>query len=178
MTLNYAYDLLGRLIKITYPDQSFATYSYFGPHLKEIMHYDVQRQPLYRHLYTNYVLAGNLITAKLAGQCGEIHYSYNKLNRITHIETPLWKESISSYDPVGNLLKRTIEDSKGSLNYEYTYDDLYQLTSEKGFLDQTCINDSLYNQIENNHLKRIHKASRFISGVVPKYKAAKPCPNS
>src|SRR3546814_12972043 len=52
-----------------------------------------------------------------------------------------WKESGIIYDKVGNLLQKTLTDVAGTVISHYTYDDLYQLSSEQGIHVQDYLND-------------------------------------
>jgi YD repeat-containing protein len=79
-----------------------------------------------------------------------VDYQYDPLQRLVSTIAPQWQEIAKYYDPAGNLLERQVADIQGTLDYHYTYDDLYQLTSETGFQPQTYQNDSLYNRISKN----------------------------
>lgn len=149
LILKYEYDLLGRIVKIIYPDSSSANYVYKGSNLKKIVRQNTQDQPLYEHGYS-YDLSGNIVKTKLAGNCGEIEYTYNVLNQPTRIVAPFWEETLTSYDPVGNLRERTIQDMRGLTTCQYDYDDLYQLKTEQGIADHDYIHDSLYNAVHKD----------------------------
>ena len=72
------------------------------------------------------------------------------MQRIVSQKAPHWETS-HTYDAVGNLVSRELTDSQGSLNYTYTYDDLYQLSSETGHVSHTYAHDSLQNRIAKNN---------------------------
>ena len=153
LSLKYESDRLGRVVKITYPDESYAVYAYQGTRYKTINRFDAKGQKIYAHDYQEYDRIGNVVRAKLAGQCGQIHYAYDLLNRPTSIQAPNWKETVSTYDGAGNLLEKTLEDAKGPITCTYGYDDLYQLKSEEGIATNKICNDSLYNHVEKNQRK-------------------------
>jgi len=88
----------------------------------------------------------------LPGQAGEIEFKYDLLQRLTSLKAPHWQETVpeKGYDAVGNLLQRQVVDAQGLVDYIYTYDDLYQLSSEKGHASNTYTNDSIYNRVAKN----------------------------
>ncbi len=156
LVMRYDYDGLGRRTKIIYPDQSFAVYLYNPFHLKKVIRFNAQGKPLYNHVYKEYDLSGNLLTAQLPGAAGQWRQDYDRLNRPILLQAPSWREAAFDYDPVGNLLRRTVEDPEGSIACKYTYDDLYQLKSERGIASHDYLNDSRCNHIQIDTDKRIH----------------------
>ena len=150
-TLSYTYDQLDRPLTIILPDQSAIHYTYTSHYLSRIDRIKESRIA-YSHHYTDYDQAENLLGMKLPGQAGRIEFKYDLLQRLVSMKAPHWQETVSEkgYDAVGNLLQRQIVDAQGIVDYIYTYDDLYQLSSEKGHASHTYANDSLYNRVAKN----------------------------
>ena len=139
-------DYLGRTTEVTLPDGSGIAYSFHASQLKTVTRFDVNKSDVYTHCYDSYDLSGALSTAILARTSGKLQYTYDILGRINEIACPQWKEEISLYDAVGNILKSSITDSQGETPFSYHYDDLYQLTGEKGFFAHDYTYDSFYNR--------------------------------
>lgn len=150
-TLAYTYDSLDRPLIITLPDQTEIRYVYNGHYLARIDRVK-NNQVAYSHSYTKFDKAENLLGMDLPGQAGAIEFEYDLMQRLTTVKAPHWQEIIppNGYDAAGNLLKRQVSDTKGTIDYRYTYDDLYQLTSEEGHLSNTYANDSLCNRVAKN----------------------------
>ena len=78
------------------------------------------------------------------------NFSHDKLGRLTQFSSAHYSLENLQYDPVGNLsslIKKTpIDKSKAS----FSYDDLYQLTEEKGLVNHTYTHDSLYNRTQKD----------------------------
>lgn len=151
LTLAYTYDQLDRPLTMTLPDQSTIQYVYNAHNLTAVNRIR-DGQLLYSHQYTGYDQAGNLLQVQLPGQAGTISYQYDILQRLISTQAPNWQETVPAdgYDAVSNLLQRQVIDAQGTLDYVYTYDNLYQLTSETGSLSNTYSNDSLYNRVSKN----------------------------
>jgi RHS repeat-associated protein len=147
LAFSYSYDSHDRLLNVTLPDQSSILYSYNGPYLKTVQRI-IDNQPAYTHTYSSYDQAENLLQVELPKDLGTVNYRYDLLQRLIATESPNWQEKVpdDGYGPVSNLLERQVTDHLGTVNYSYTYDDLYQLTSEKGNQSHTYSNDSLYNR--------------------------------
>ncbi|MBU4477832.1 MAG: hypothetical protein KKH34_01890, partial [Candidatus Omnitrophica bacterium] len=125
-TISYEYDVLGNRTKLTYPDNSYITYSYDemnrleklmadGSSLIAEYEYDV----LSRRKTLNY--ANGTASA----------YQYDNLNRLVSLACSVQPEAWSvnySYDKVGNRI--TKDETRGTSAValtSYDYDDIYQL---------------------------------------------------
>lgn len=147
LTLKYAYDSMGRLVNVIFPDQTQSQYTYKGQLITSVSRQKANHS--YIHSYDSYDLAGHLTTSTLIGKAGTIKACYDLLGRVTKIEAPNWN-SLLAYDAAGNLIDQQINDSEGNNSCSYTYDDLYQLKSETGSTPNTYQYDSLYNRISKN----------------------------
>lgn len=149
LTNEYSYDGLGRCKLVNLPDQSQIAYAYDAAHLKEVQRVK-DGKLVYVHKYTRFDLAGSNIESTLAGSGGAMEYAYDLTGHVKQITSKEWKQNSAEYDPVGNLLNRTIEDSVGNVSSTYSYDDLYQLKNETGNASHTYVCDSINNRILKN----------------------------
>jgi len=137
LSLTYAYDRTGRPIEVTLPDQSGIAYSYRSKFLDKVTRIDSNKNPIYTHTYQ--YERGQLHSAKLIENGGTLLYDYDRLGRLTAIQSPHCNEQLT-YDSAGNLTGQKLN---GNANH-YTYNDLYQLTSEN---QHTYVYDSHYNRL-------------------------------
>lgn len=172
LTLKYEIDAHGRPSKVISPDKSEIHYHYEGMRLKEIARYDMNCVKHYQHVYLEYDLSGHVLQAQLPGAVGKINISYDLCGRTTAIRHFGWTEEIpeGGYDKSGNLLKVKTSDALGSINHQFTYDDLYQLKSEKGVSQHKYIYDSLYNRTEKDSKKtQLNSLNQVLSDGDKKY---------
>lgn len=155
LTIAYQRDSLGRVTIVEYPDGTTANYTYnplqltqvtYGPHI---------------HKYY-YDTAARLKRTEMIANTGEVHYTHDLSGQLTNIDNANWKQNNLTYDPNGNLIYYTLHDLAGTTQATFTYDNLNQLTSEKGILSHTYAHDSLNNRTRknddpysNNHLNQI-----------------------
>ena len=150
LSLRYLNDKLGRTVQLTLPDDSSIVYRYESSKMKEISRLNSSGASSYKHSYDNYDLSGLLLRTTLPGATGSVQYGYDRLGRVKEINASKWKETIPTYDPIGNILEKRIDDALGESITGYSYDDLYQLTGEKGDHPHRYIYDSLYNRREKD----------------------------
>ncbi len=136
-TLQRTFDEMGRPTRLILPDDSSVKYAYDGHHLKQVAYGN------YVHTYLYRDRGGNVLEALLPSGV-KVSYSYDDLERLRSINTYGYSQSIDEYDQVGNILKLTTQGE----TLVYTYDDLYQLSSEPG---HTYQHDSLFNRTEHNN---------------------------
>ncbi|MBJ7450351.1 MAG: RHS repeat-associated core domain-containing protein, partial [Parachlamydiales bacterium] len=145
-TLNFSYDNLNRQIGLTLPDQSSVNYIYGALHLNAIQRLDVNQHIQYTHDYLERDLRGNVL--KSQGLEGVQEYTYDILGRYSSITSEFFAENDYLYDDVDNLHSLTSKDIRGTRQHTFSYDELYQLTSENGEGYHTYSNDSLSNRVE------------------------------
>lgn len=148
LSIRYSYDLLDRLIQLTLPDEGFIDYTYQGPHLSSVTRLD-KTGTLYKHQYLKHTLLGQIKKTSLAAEVAEVDYNYDLKGMPRALESVHLKEEIQR-DSLDNPTRRLVRDSVGSLEYNYTYDDLNQLAQETGAFTHTFVNDSLYNHVEKD----------------------------
>lgn len=150
LTNLYEHDFLGRLTKLTLPDNSKVEYIYEGPCLTQVQRLSSSDQPLYQHRYVAFNPNLKPLKAELIGQVGTVEYTYDLLNRPTKITSQPYEELIS-YDSVGNILKRSknsysytdLDQLKSESAHDYAYDALNNLVAK----DQESYSVNLLNQI-------------------------------
>jgi len=152
LTTTYIYDRTGRMKSQTLPDGTCVTYDYNAMHLTGVHRTAPDGTLFFSHGYTSHDLSGNVLESQLMRLAGKITYDYDLLGRPKEISHSAWSESIPNggYDSVGNLICKTVLDVQGSANCNYTYDDLYQLTSESGIAPHTYQNDSINNRVNKD----------------------------
>ena len=150
LEIEFIYDRIGRTSRIIHHDSSGVIYEYDSLWLKHVKRLSHDKKVMYQHTYHDYDLSGQMLHAVLIGQAGELQYEYDLMGRTKKIKTQSFIETIHEFDPVGNLLYRTIEDAEGRQRCKYSYDDLYQLKTEDGMSSNVYVTDSLFNRVENN----------------------------
>lgn len=146
LTLKNQYDPCNRRTCLTLPDLSTIRYQYDPAFLRKVNRHNALGWLLYSHAYTEYDLSGNLYSEQLIGELGEAHFTTDSLGRQVEIAAPFFSQQITAFDPVGNILEtKTQQDSTA-----YSYDDLYQLTQEKGLSSHTYLYDSHYNRLQKD----------------------------
>src|SRR3989339_505335 len=134
-----SYDLQGRRNLLELPDGSHICYDYNALHLQSVSKIH-KGTTLYTHKYTSYDLSGNLLYEMPIANLAPTAHSYDSLGRHIEVASGYFSEKVSTFDPVGNLLGKR----RNGIYSSYTYDDVYQLTSET---DHTYSYDALHNRI-------------------------------
>lgn len=150
--IKYAYDKGGRRSKLTLLDDSALEYCYDELFLRQIKRLSPNSKVLYTHSYNSFDLSGNPLSETLLGDAGEVVKSYDKNGRLLAYKSKHFQETIPTdgYDPAGCLIKCERKDSLGETDCNFTYDSLYQLTSESGIDNHTYTNDSIYNRVSKD----------------------------
>ena len=150
LILNYRYDCIGRMSYLELPNYFAVDYHHDAANLVEVnrLRYD-GKTTTHTHHYVDYDKAGNLLEFQLMGAGGTVTHSYDLTGKPKRIVHSSWTEVIpdEGYDAVGNMVERILDDVCGKINCEYTYDQLYQLTSESGVAEHIYHNDSLFNRV-------------------------------
>jgi len=153
-SIDYVYDLLGRLVEQILPDGSSIDYNFDAAHLLS-----VQRGQFIHHY--DYDLSGRIkeSNSSIAGKAG---YQYDLRGApLSLISDRLSQECV--YDSVGNLTSLKHIDPLGEVNCRYSYDHLNQLTSESGFVDHNYQTDSLANRrMRDDSTYRVNDLNQLI----------------
>ncbi|MBA3814939.1 MAG: RHS repeat-associated core domain-containing protein, partial [Parachlamydiaceae bacterium] len=144
-SLGFGYDAMGRPINVSLPNRTGIAFRYRGPFLEKIQRLSSQNTITYEHVYNRYDLSGCLMEASLIGRAGNLNYSYDKNDRLKQAHSVHWEETLT-YDVVGNLTEERLRDFNGEVSLNYSYNDLYQLLSERGVTNHNYQYDSLYNR--------------------------------
>ncbi len=112
------YDDWDRPLERRLPDLSRIRYEYEGPFLKNVKRVSVDGEEQYSHSYARRDAKGNVL---LENGLFETTYKYDKLGRKKVQSNPYFME-VLDYSANGNLVQQG--------NCTYTYDDLFQMTSQ------------------------------------------------
>ncbi|HSX37494.1 MAG TPA: RHS repeat-associated core domain-containing protein [Chlamydiales bacterium] len=144
------YDNSGRRNTIQIPTADcLIVYEYEPANLRTIYRKKLDGTVVYSHTYTSHDLSGNLLEQDLIQNAGTVQFTIDPLNRKLGIASPLFTQRVLEFDGVGNIRKM----QTGSDVTEYTYDDLYQLTSESGLFALSYAYDSLHNRLRKDQEK-------------------------
>lgn len=138
--IHYAYDSLDRLREVQFLNEKIE-YTYSPTTLVSASRY---KGPQLAYTYTRKCdWQGKPLTGSLDGL--DIAFTWDKSGQILKIASaPFTQECF--YDAVGNLSKTSVEDPLGCYEENFTYDDLDQLTEEKGPFSSCYGYDSLHNR--------------------------------
>jgi RHS repeat-associated protein len=149
LSLCYDYDAIGRVTKVTWPDQSSVDYFYDADNLVQ-----VQRKKGKNSFSCNYTFnkAGKIAKIDLPHNAGSIDYTYDICMRPKTIESQHYIQRIpeDGYDSCSNVIKVYQKDILGEITSVYAYDSLHHLISESGTAEHVYQYDSLHNRINKN----------------------------
>jgi len=153
LSIDYAYDRIGRVRSLLFPDQTGVEYIYDAANLKEI-HRLIEGERAYSHVDEDHTLAGHVMRSRLPGHQAEVNYAYDPLGRCTKIESAEYQQAIPAqgFDAAGNLLEFMAQGK----HYRFTYDDHYQLNSEEGHVSHAYRFDSLFNRTLKDGEEHLH----------------------
>jgi len=173
------YDGAQRRKGLILPDGTYVGYEYDPLSVKKVSRLDASSNILYSHEYLEQDLGGHLLQQRLIGKGGVMDFTYDLNGRKSQQSHAVVTHRVDRYDPSGNILQLTTVTPNSSHSSEYTYDDLSQLTSEKGVFNHIYSYDSHYNRLEKdgaqisiNDLNQIaHEEFRYNSNGCPIYKS-------
>ncbi|MES2200191.1 MAG: RHS repeat-associated core domain-containing protein [Chlamydiota bacterium] len=143
LTVENRYDLLGRRTRLTLPDSSYIGYDYGSLYLERVARFDQNFKCLYTHIYLQRDLSGHILIERLPHNLGQVKHDYDLFGSHVEVSSRRYCHQALLFDPVHNLL----EDRRQGELSTYSYDDLYQLCSEK---THTYSYDALYNRIKKD----------------------------
>ncbi len=144
LTVKKNYDAFDRPTLVKIDNVGEIVYNYDPLFLKSVVRCTDNGEALYSHYYDEHDLNGNLIAESLIGNSGQLTYTRDLNNQRTAIISPYFSQ-MCSYDANGNLLRSILD----SIEHRYSYDHLFQLTSENSILYAF---DSAYNRTQKNAL--------------------------
>lgn len=151
LILKNSYDLAGRRISLTLPDQSSVAYHYKGLLLKSIERLSCKGESLYQHGYQYDPISHQLANSQLIGRAGTLTYE-TQGGYLSKISSPWWEQTIAQdpQDSNQTLTHITTQDLAGQSNQFFSYTDDNQLASETGYFNYHYTYDSLYNRLTVN----------------------------
>lgn len=153
LSIDRIYDNSGRRVQLILPDGSGVEYGYEAEQLTIISRLSTDPHRQYTHQYTSFNSKGQLTTAQLIGDLGEIRYERDSKQRLVEVSSPFWAETIpdEGYDAIGNVTKIHIRDPGGVKSTDYSYDANQQLIAEKSdTVSNAYLYDGLRNRISKN----------------------------
>jgi len=118
-----------------------------GLDLIKVSRRTLRGEGVYEHTYLNRDLSGNLLSVNLPENLGTIHFNYDPYGRKESIDGSYFSQKVLETDALGNLLRVRTQNSASS----FTYDDLYQLTSERGVFNHDYQYDSLHCRLKKDN---------------------------
>lgn len=138
--LQKSYDHLGRKTGLSLPDHSEISYCYDPIYLKTISRNGST------YTYDTYDLSGQLTQAHLIKDLGRLKFSYDSAGLFFSQENPFYTEIIKSRNLCGHITEVISTEVT-----QFSYDSLYQLSSENSSLFRhTFLHDSHYNRLRKN----------------------------
>ncbi|MFA6916871.1 MAG: RHS repeat-associated core domain-containing protein [Parachlamydiales bacterium] len=145
--VGYVFDPLCQLRKLVYPDGSCSEYHYTGTNLNKVIRKNAIQESMYDHSILERNFQKRPLKVKLAGNSGEVHYSYNPLGKVQSIQSPHFHQKIETKDPDDKPLSIRHQDTQEPWIERYGYNDLDYLCQEKGQTDAEYVYDSIGNRI-------------------------------
>lgn len=170
LTIDYQYDNLDRKTQITLPDRTTIQYTYDELDLTQITR---KGKTPFTHQYAERDTHGNILQSKLPFQAGIQTFSYDILQRQISNTHRKRSQTVPSkgFDLVGNLLRLDQIDELGKLSSSFTYNDLYQLTSEKTSENHSYSYDSLDNRRKiDNSMCKLNSLNQLVGQDSSQYK--------
>jgi RHS repeat-associated protein len=145
-SMENSFDGQGRRIACSIPAANCQIdYSYHGLDPQSVQRKTINGQTLYTHHYSSYDLSGNLLEEELIDG-SRVRFTIDPLSRKTMIDSPHFMQEAVQFDPVGNITRMRTQNDESV----YSYDKLYQLTSESGLFAHEYVNDSLNNRLQKD----------------------------
>lgn len=151
---HYSHDEFGRVNAVIFSDGTSLKYTYDALNLKKIERL-INGEVSYTHLNIAHTLSGMTTESILAGGT-KICYGYDPLQRRNKIETKNYHQIIpeKGFDSAGNLKLYYAQGEQ----YEFSYDDLYQLEKEKNHNYQfDSLNNRTIKDGELHHYNALHQ---------------------
>ena len=158
-TVEYAYDRKGRIRSVTLPDKSSIEYVYGPLFGTEVRRLSTNKETLYSHFYDDYDRNGKLLSKQLVGKVGKKEYEYDPNGNVNQfcIEAIGFNDK-AWHDELSRLSKLEQYGPHGFSCRHFTYNNLSQLTLEKGENDCAYTYDSLDNRLSKNGDEMAYKA--------------------
>lgn len=153
VAIQYAYNPLGQLTELIYPDNSRTKYHYRGNHLEKVVRQNNSSQTLYEHVIKERNFQNNPTHVLFAGKGGEAKYTYDPMGRLLSIHSPHFSQTIEKRDADNKPTEIHHKDHQDEWIERFTYDDLGNLNKENGQISAEYVYDSVGNKILVNGKK-------------------------
>ena len=160
LAVQFRSDLFDRFTAVTLPDRTEIRYVYDPAYLKEV-HRIVDDQLIYSQSNTDYTVSGLIKREMRPGKVGQQTYDYDRRDRIQSIQVGSFHQTIPTdgFDAAGNLKKYDTNEKASA----FTYDDLYQITSEDGLSNHSYAYDSLSNRrIKDKEKQEVNNLNQLL----------------
>ncbi|CDR34447.1 RHS repeat-associated core domain-containing protein [Criblamydia sequanensis] len=147
LSTKYSYDYLGRITSLNLPDNSSVDYEYNAGQLSKITRCNSNHRQRYQYHVDKYDLSGRLI--KESQPHLTLSYKYDKMGRLESTRSDNWSEELT-YDRAGNIIQKETQIENSTYQENFSYDELYQLTEEKGSFTNTYKYDAFNNRLQKN----------------------------
>lgn len=125
ISIKKTYDSFDRPLTVTLPDGSEVHYAYDPLFHRSVTRKAISGATLYTHRYETYDTSCHLLTENLIKDLGTMTHETDLHGRASAIACPYFQQSCT-FDEAGNLANQVVNEAQK----EFSYDDLYQLTSE------------------------------------------------
>lgn len=151
-SVSRSYDGEGLITSVKLPDGSSIEYIYQGALIVEIKRLSTDKQELYKHRIVSYDLMGNILEEIMPFNAGKRAHKWDIAARKTNICTDFFEDRVleGGYDALNRLNKREIVFGESIMPISYEYNNLSQLTSEKGIVKRDYTYDSLNNRLSKD----------------------------
>lgn len=154
------YDGLDRCTNVTIPGVGSIDYVYDTFHIQKVVRKDNEGQELYSHSFSMFNDFDLPLRQELIHGLGRVETSTDLLGRNLDIRTPYSYHTVKGIDSYGYV---THMSNIFSDTY-YTYDDMHQLTMEKGLVTHKYDYDNQYNRIQKNaSVYQIDQCNQLVS---------------
>lgn len=159
LALKNSYDLQGRRICLTLPDNSTICYDYDPFFLRSLTRKEASGKSSYHQSYTQYDLQGQIQEIELIGNLGKTSWKRDENGSVLELVSPF--HSIKKGE---NSL--SVEDPLGSYETHFNFDGGAQLTAEEGAFNSSFAYDELGNRLSSTHqysdLNQLTKDPSFV----------------
>ncbi len=130
LAISHSFDEQGRPLSLTLPDNTHVIYEYDAARLIALHRHRSIGESNYTHRYTEFTAEGQPTEAKLIGNAGAAHWTYDVKGRCESIETAHWSQRVLERDFRGNVKKSHIWNSSDRSTKAYAYDALGRLVND------------------------------------------------
>ncbi len=160
LKIDKTYDCRDRPLEVSLSGQGTIQYQYDPLYLRSVIRQKHPDDRTYVHQYSEYDLAGHVVTEQLMDDLGSIHHTVDLKGRKIGCKSSYFTQQCV-YDERDNLVQAWVDDRP----FTYDYDDLSQLRlEEEADGSHTYLHDSNYNRvIANDHSCETNDLNELLS---------------